>query len=57
MRRSDLHTRLVEIQSDEELKRKAAKAARPGWWTIEDIDAAGREAQRLWEAIHWEDGA
>lgn len=41
---SSLHAILVSRQSDDELRRKKAKAFRRGAWTQEDIDYAYREA-------------
>jgi hypothetical protein len=51
----DLHKRLIARQSDEELERKAEKAwmRRGKLWTQEELDAADREAQRIYDAIHW----
>jgi hypothetical protein len=48
-----LHQRLIENQSDEELKRKADKAEmrRGKLYTQEELDDADRQAQRLVEAI------
>jgi hypothetical protein len=52
----DLHHRLVALQSDEELERKARKAVtRSNIWTQEELDAADREADRMFryfEAPH-----
>jgi hypothetical protein len=50
-----LHERLVALQSDKELERKAKKAReRANLWTQEELDAADREAKRLHEALTWE---
>jgi hypothetical protein len=50
-----LHERLIARQSDDELKRKSDKSEmRKGkLYTQEELDHADREAQRLYEAIHW----
>ncbi len=53
---ADLHTRLVALQDDEELERKAAKSKeRANLWTQEELDAADRQAFRLWRAINTPD--
>jgi hypothetical protein len=39
-----------QSQPIEELRRKAAKAMRPGWWTQEDIDLAKAETA---EMVEW----
>jgi hypothetical protein len=45
---SDLHNRLVALQTDEELRRKADKAReRSNLWTQEELDWARRRAERL----------
>lgn len=50
----DLHKRLIARQSDEELERKASKAVerRGKLWSQEELDAADREAQRLYDYFH-----
>lgn len=48
-----LHAQLVERQPDGELERKAARAHRRGFWTVEDLDAADRQAQRFVEKMKW----
>jgi len=48
-----LHNRLIENQSDEELRRKARKAYTPKYWTQEEIDHIERQASRL-SKIMWE---
>jgi hypothetical protein len=49
-----LHKRLIARQSDAELERKAEKAwMRNGkLYTQEELDAADREAERLYAALH-----
>ncbi len=42
-----LHDRLVDKQSTDELRRKQRVARRKGFWTIEDIDLAHREAREI----------
>jgi hypothetical protein len=42
-----------QSQPIDELRRKAAKAARPGWWTQEDIDLAKAEAKEMAEWFRW----
>ena len=54
MAEAELHERLVALQPDEELRRKAEKARQRGIWTQEDIDLANREAKRLLEWLRWE---
>lgn len=50
-----LHERLVALQDDAELKRKAAKAVRKdGLWTLEELDATVRDAERIVQTIRWE---
>jgi hypothetical protein len=36
-----------------ELERKSDKAARPGWWTQEDLDLAKRKARELYKYFKW----
>ena len=53
----NLHQRLIALQSDEELQRKAKKAReRANLWSQEELDAADREAKRLYESLKdlWE---
>lgn len=49
----ELHKRLVDRQSLDELKRKQRKAQTKHYWTQEDIDLANREAKRLHERLRW----
>jgi hypothetical protein len=52
----NLHDRLIELQSIEELERKAAKAAsnRPGGlWTQEEIDWIKRRADEMLKRLSW----
>jgi hypothetical protein len=44
---TSLHARLVALQSDEEIERKATKATHRGKWTVEELDSVDRRAQRL----------
>jgi hypothetical protein len=50
----DLHRRLIARQPDAELERKADKAweRRGKRWTLEEIDAAEREAGRLFVSLN-----
>jgi len=43
-----------QSQPIEELQRKAAKAARPGWWTQEDLDLAKANAAEMMKFLRWE---
>jgi hypothetical protein len=47
----DLHERLIALQSDEELERKAKKAWRKGYYTLEHRDAVFRRANRLYAGL------
>ena len=42
-----VHERLIELQSIDELKRKATRASRKDIWTVEDIDYATRASREL----------
>jgi hypothetical protein len=42
-----------QSQPIDELRRKAAKATRPGWWTQEDIDLAKAEGKEMAEWFRW----
>ena len=46
---SELHVRLVALQSDSELERKARKSHRRGTWVQEELDYALRIASRIVE--------
>ena len=50
----NLHERLIERQTDEELKRKAEKARelRGKLWTQEEIDWGLRRADRLYRSLN-----
>lgn len=49
-----LHHRLVALQTEEELERKAKKAATRLFWTQEEIDHIRRRAERLSRQLKWE---
>lgn len=49
----DLHERLIALQTKEELERKQRKAQRAGWWTVEDLDLAKRNALMIGKRIGW----
>lgn len=44
-----LHSRLIGLQSLTELRRKATKARRRGYWTLEEFDYARRNADYWFE--------
>ena len=52
---SDLHKRLVALQSTGELRRKAHKSRRRGVWTQEENDYGSRRVAWLWEGLFVED--